>query len=103
MTIPIVRRLLASYTLILVKHYHAGLNTLRTPFELGEPKLDKNCRGMCWSSRPVREFSAENHEVCCKKPFGNRLRVSTSEIDLCEFELEKSMASGNYLSSYNAS
>ena len=38
---PNGKRLLASYNLIFEKKYHAGLNALRTPFELGEQKLDK--------------------------------------------------------------
>ena len=39
-----------------MKNYQAGLNTLRNTSELGEPKLDKNCWGMCRALRPVHEF-----------------------------------------------
>ena len=39
---PNVKQLFASDTLIFAKNYHTGLNTLRTPAELGESKLDKN-------------------------------------------------------------
>ena len=36
-----IKWLLVSCTLIFVNNHHAVLNTLRTPLELGEPKLDK--------------------------------------------------------------
>ena len=38
----IVKWLLASCTLIFVKIYHVGLNTLHAPFELREPTLYTN-------------------------------------------------------------
>ena len=54
---PNVKLVFALYILIFVKNYHTSLNTLRTPAELGEPKLNKNRWGMWRVLTHVLEFS----------------------------------------------
>ena len=51
-----IKRFLTSCTLIYVKNYHAGLNTLRILSELRELKLNNNCCGLCRAFILVREF-----------------------------------------------
>ena len=53
---PIVERFLTSYILLFVKNYHMGLNNQRTPYEMGESKLDTKWWGMCRVLRPVCDF-----------------------------------------------
>ena len=63
---PNVKRLLATYNLIFVKYYHAGLNNLRTPPNYGSQNWTKT-DGVCVGSGDLYESSLKKSQYMLKK------------------------------------
>ena len=74
---PIVKRLLASYTVIFVHKISRGFKCPTPPPNLGSQKLAKTTGLWVGLWYPNVNFQ----RVCCKGPFGNRFRASRSKLD----------------------